>query len=114
MNIATLTSSRAILIETEILITVLAIGGWGGFVSFLMKKDTKNSEVHRSIMDCLAQIVISCFTGFVLSIIAIEKDLGFNFVMLAAGIGGVFATPILRVLGDKVKNFLAGTKIINK
>ncbi|WP_414713893.1 phage holin family protein [Scandinavium sp.] len=114
VTLVNVSSSRVVLLELEILITVLAIGGWGGFVSFLMKKGTKNTEVHRNVMECLAQIVISCFSGFILSIMAIEKELSFNLVMLAAGVGGVFATPIIRLIGDKVKNVLSSIKIDGK
>lgn len=47
-------------------------------------------------MHCLTQVVVSCFTSFLLSAVAIEKELSFNMVLLAAGLGGVFAGPILK------------------
>ncbi len=102
-------SAKVVLIELEILITVLAIGGWGGFVSFLMNKE--NTETHKNVMDCLAQITISCFTGFILSVVAIDRNMSFNMVVLTAGLGGVFATPILRILGEKVKAFFSKTSM---
>ncbi|WP_426445917.1 phage holin family protein [Siccibacter colletis] len=110
---AHITSSRIILVELEVLITIIMIGGWGGFVCFLMKRE-ENSEVHRNIMDCLAQIAISCFTGFIVSVIAIDRNLSFNMVMLAAGLGGVFASPILRLLGDKVKAYVVNNTLVKK
>nr|WP_129361768.1 phage holin family protein [uncultured Enterobacter sp.] len=98
-------SSRVILLELEVLVIVLVIGGWGGFVSYLMKR--KDNAIHRNIMECLTQIVISCFTGFILSAIAIDRQMTMNMTIIVAGLGGVFATPILRILGVKVKNFLS-------
>ena len=55
-------------------------------------------------------MVISCFTSFLLSALAIEKELSFNMVLLAAGLGGVFAGPILKVLGDKIIRMLDNAK----
>ncbi|EAM1648185.1 hypothetical protein EIN11_21725, partial [Salmonella enterica] len=57
---------------------------------------------------CLTQIVISCFTSFLLSAIAIEKECSFNMVLLAAGLGGVFAGPILKILGQRIKKIIEG------
>lgn len=94
-------------LELEVLITVVIIGGWGGFVSFLMRKREK-LPTRNYFYECLAQIIVSCFTGFILSIIAIERGLSSNLVMVAAGIGGVFASPLLRLLGEKVKKSLSG------
>ena len=62
-------------------------------------------------MTCLTQVVISCFTRFLLSAIAIEKGFSFNMVLLAAGLGGVFAGPILKILGEKVKSAVGGSKL---
>lgn len=99
-----LETSEVVLLEMEILLTVVATGAWGGFVSYLLKSNRKKTEpMHKGIMSCLTQIVISCFTSFLLSAIAIEKGLSFNMILLAAGIGGVFAAPILKFLGDKLK-----------
>lgn len=98
-------SSRVVLVELEILLTVLAVGAWGGFVSFLMNKET--TEAHKNIMNCLAQITISCFTGFILSMVAIGRNMSFHMIVLAAGLGGVFATPILRTLGEKIRDFFS-------
>ncbi len=100
-----ITSSRFLLLEAEILLSILAIGGWGGFVSYLMKKH-KASDLQHRVMNCLSQITVSCFTAFVLSIFAIEKALSFNMVVIAAALGGVFASTILRILGDKLSKFL--------
>ncbi|EEP7615035.1 hypothetical protein HCK39_004686, partial [Salmonella enterica] len=52
---------------------------------------------------------ISCFTSFLLSAIAIEKECSFNTVLLAAGLGGVFAGPILKILGQRIKKIIEGS-----
>ncbi|MDY46317.1 hypothetical protein EB962_08500 [Salmonella enterica] len=97
-------TTEVVLLELEILLTIIAIGAWGGFVSYLLRKDKKEyNSSHESIKYCLTQIVISCFTSFLLSAIAIEKECSFNMVLLAAGLGGVFAGPILKILGQRIK-----------
>ncbi|TMV68774.1 hypothetical protein FGX42_21730, partial [Salmonella enterica subsp. enterica serovar Heidelberg] len=62
-------TTEVVLLELEILLTIISIGAWGGFVSYLLRKDKT---------ECLTQIVISCFTSFLLSAIAIEKECSFN------------------------------------
>ncbi|WP_323080357.1 phage holin family protein [Klebsiella quasipneumoniae] len=107
-----LETTEVVLLEVEILLTVIAIGAWGGFVSFLLRKNKEEAtETHQGIMSCLTQIVISCFTSFLLSALAIDKGLSFNMVLLAAGLGGVFAGPILKILGEKIKDAIGGVKI---
>ncbi|POP41360.1 hypothetical protein CHU32_22790 [Superficieibacter electus] len=97
-------TSEVVLLEMEILVTVVATGAWGGFVSYLIKSGKKKNEsIQKGIMSCLTQIVISCFTSLLLSAIAVEKGFNFNMVLLSAGIGGVFAAPILKFLGEKLK-----------
>ncbi|EKG6260048.1 hypothetical protein O3727_004268, partial [Salmonella enterica] len=43
------------------------------------------------------------------SAIAIEKECSFNTVLLAAGLGGVFAGPILKILGQRIKKIIEGS-----
>ncbi|VUS75284.1 phage holin family protein [Klebsiella spallanzanii] len=108
-----LETTEVVLLEVEILITIIATGAWGGFVSYLIRRDKQEGDdnSHKGIMHCLTQVVISCFTSFLLSAIAIEKELSFNMVLLAAGLGGVFAGPILKILGEKIKKALEEAKI---
>lgn len=108
-----LATTEVVLLEVEILFTIIAIGAWGGFVSYLIRRDKQEGDEysHKGIMHCLTQLVISCFTSFLLSAIAIEKELSFNMVLLAAGLGGVFAGPILKILGKKIKKVLENIKV---
>ncbi len=40
MSIAAhIATPKLVLVELEILLTIIAIGGWGGFVSYLMKRE---------------------------------------------------------------------------
>ena len=104
---AQIETPKAILLEMEIIFTVIATGAWGGFVSYLMKSNTsKANHLHKGIISCLAQIVISCFTSFLVSAVAIEKGLSLNMILLFSGIGGVFAVPILKIVGAKVWQIL--------
>lgn len=102
-----LPNTEVVLLEVEILLTLISVGAWGGFVSyFIGKEKTQQSDAHKSVMNCVKQVVISCFTSFLLSALAIEKGFSFNMVLLAAGLGGVFAAPILKILGDKIKKHI--------
>ena len=107
-----LATTEVVLLEVEIFITIIAIGAWGGFVSYLIRRDKQEGDdhSHKGIMHCLTQVVVSCFTSFLLSAVAIEKELSFN-MLLAAGLGGVFAGPILKILGEKIKKALENAKI---
>ncbi|MBZ7671965.1 phage holin family protein [Klebsiella grimontii] len=110
---AQIETPKAILLEMEILFTVIATGAWGGFVSYLMKSNAgKTSNMHKGIISCLTQIVISCFTSFLVSAIAIEKGLSLNMILLFAGIGGVFAVPILKIVGAKVRQILNSNDLL--
>ncbi|MEO3990145.1 phage holin family protein [Pseudocitrobacter cyperus] len=116
MSIANhLDTSEVALLELEILFTIVATGAWGGFVSYLIKADKKSTKnINKGIMSCLTQVVVSCFTSFLLSAVAIEKNCSFNIVLLAAGLGGVFAGPILKVFGELVKRFLEDYNILKR
>ncbi|HDG1670495.1 phage holin family protein [Kluyvera ascorbata] len=106
---AQLETPRAVLIEVEVIAMVIAIGAWGGVVSFLLKSEgLKASSFHCRLMRCLNQIIISCFTSFILSAVAVEKGLSFNMILLFAGVGGVFSIPIIKILGARVKRIVSG------
>ncbi|CBG86792.1 phage holin family protein [Citrobacter rodentium] len=104
-----LETPKAILLEIEIVAIVIATGAWGGIVSYLLKSEKfKASDFHKRLMGCITQVIISCFTSFLLSVVAVEKGYSFNMILLFAGIGGVFAVPILKILGARVKRMMNG------
>ena len=60
-----LATTEVVLLEVEIFITIIAIGAWGGFVSYLIRRDKQEGDdhSHKGIMHCLTQVVVSCFTS---------------------------------------------------
>lgn len=81
----------------------------GGGVSYLLKSEgAKASSLQCRLMRCFTQIIISCFTSFILSALAVEKGLSFNMILLFAGVGGVFSVPIIKLLGARVKRIVSG------
>ncbi|EMU1128519.1 TPA: phage holin family protein [Citrobacter koseri] len=102
-----LSNNRVVLLELEILLTIVTVGGWGGIVSYLLiRGKRKHADFYTSIKSCLTQVVVSCFTSFLLSAIAIEKEFSFNMVLLVAGLGGVFSGPVLKFLSGKIKKLI--------
>ena len=113
MNVHELSSSGLAILELEVLATVLTLGSWGGVVSFLIRK-RRGTNFIKNIHECILQVIVSCFTGLILSAVAIEKASSFNYVIMAAGMGGVFSVPILKILGAGVKKLLKSTDFLNK
>lgn len=94
-------AKEVVFIEFELLVSILVISSWGGLVLFIMRCKTKPTV--EDIYKCFAQIVVSCFTGFLLSIVLIERDMSFNMILLTSGMGGVLGGPLLMIAGDRVK-----------
>ncbi|WP_348253735.1 phage holin family protein, partial [Salmonella enterica] len=70
---------EVVLLELQILLTIISIGPWGGFDSYLLRKaKTEYNSSHETTKYCLTQIVISCFTTFLLTAIAVEKECNLN------------------------------------
>jgi hypothetical protein len=99
-------AKEVVFIEFELLVSILVMSSWGGLVRFIMR--CKSKPTVEDVYKCFAQIVVSCFTGFLLSIVFIEMDMGFNMILMTSGIGGVLGGPLLILAGDRVKK-LAGT-----
>lgn len=101
-----ISNSKVILLDLDVLITIITVGAWGGIVSYLLRKSRrKYTKFNTRLKYCLTQIIISCFTSFLLSIVAIEKAFSFNMVLLVAGLGGVFSGPVLRFFNDWIKKY---------
>lgn len=94
-------AKEVVFIEFELLVSILVMSSWGGLVRFIMCCKTKPTV--EDIYKCFAQIVVSCFTGFLLSIVFIERDMGFNMILLTSGMGGVLGGSLLMIAGDRVK-----------
>ena len=54
-----LATTEVVLLEVEIFITIIAIGAWGGFVSYLIRRDKQEGDdhSHKGIMHCLTQVL---------------------------------------------------------
>jgi fluoride ion exporter CrcB/FEX len=103
------TTPKVILIELEVLFLVIATGAWGGVVRYLLKTNKKSDKgVMPFLANCLTQIIISCFTSFLLSAIAIEQGLSFNMILVFAGIGGVCSGAILKSIATKIQKIVSG------
>ncbi len=91
-------TTEVVLLELEILLTIISIWRVGRLcqLSFYAKIRQNIIVLMKVFKYCLTQIVISCFTSFLLSAIAIEKECSFNIVLLAAGLGGVFRESDLK------------------
>ena len=50
-----LATTEVVLLEVEIFITIIAIGAWGGFVSYLIRRDKQEGDdhSHKGIMHFL-------------------------------------------------------------
>ncbi|MDA8500816.1 MULTISPECIES: phage holin family protein [unclassified Citrobacter] len=88
------------IIELETILAVIIVSAWGGVVSYLMRETRRRTQ--KNIKGCLKQVVISCFTGFLLSSIALDKGAGTHMILILSGLGGVFAGPVLKMLKDKL------------
>nr|WP_318383059.1 phage holin family protein [uncultured Enterobacter sp.] len=95
---------QGIVEDIKLLCLVIFLGGWGGIVFYIMRKEKK--DFRTDLFSCFSQIVTSCFTGLLMGILALEKGFSFNMVLVVSGIAGVFASPILKLLGEKIKNYL--------
>ncbi|EGT0661276.1 hypothetical protein JAF83_001439 [Citrobacter werkmanii] len=99
MVISSEPAQRAI-IEFEIILAVIVVSAWGGVVSYLLRES--RGRIHKNIKGCLKQVIISCFSGYLLSGIAIDKGYSTNMILILSGLGGVFAGPVLKILKTKI------------
>ncbi|MBU9818416.1 phage holin family protein, partial [Rahnella sp. BCC 1045] len=73
---------------------------WGGIVRYIMLRVTY--RFFQDMINCLLQIVVSCFCGMMVSIILINRNISDTRILVLAGLGGVFSGPILNILGKKI------------
>ncbi|WP_459175884.1 phage holin family protein [Ewingella americana] len=90
--------------DPEIVMAIIGMAGWGGIVRYIMLRTTK--PVMADILACLLQIVVSCFSGMLLSIWVLSRNANDDKVLIIAGLGGVFAGPIITLLGKKITAFI--------
>ncbi|MFU2317047.1 phage holin family protein [Rahnella sp. PCH160] len=102
-----------VLLNHEIIRAVIGMSAWGGIVRYIMLRQKK--PIMEELLACLLQVVVSCFTGMLLSIFVLSRDANDDKLLIMAGLGGVFAGPIITLLGKKIASlidsFAPSTKI---
>lgn len=84
----------------DLLFSILGMAAWGGIVRFIMLR--KNHALMTGFTGCFLQVIISCFIGMILSIFVLSRNASSERVLIVAGLGGVFASPIMAILGKKI------------
>ncbi|HBV5762279.1 TPA: phage holin family protein [Klebsiella pneumoniae] len=89
-------------------LALLIIAGWGGLVRFLM--DVKQSKATWSLINALAQMVVSGFTGVIAGLVSIESGLSIYMILATAGISGAMGSVALTYFWER----LTGIKDANQ
>lgn len=93
-----------VLMDPSIIRAVIGMSAWGGIVRYIMLRQKK--PFMEEIRDCLLQIIVSCFTGLILSIFVLSRNANDDKLLIMAGLGGVFAGPIMTLLGKKIASLI--------
>ncbi|PBI79541.1 hypothetical protein A9993_07225 [Rahnella victoriana] len=93
-----------VLMEHGIVLAIVGMSAWGGFVRYIMLRTRK--PFIEELKACLLQIVVSCFTGMLVSIFVLSRDASDDRLMIVAGLGGVFAGPLLTLVGKKIAGYI--------
>jgi|SRR5471030_1347750 len=93
-----------IAMDPEIVMAIIGMSAWGGIVRYIMLRKAK--PVLADVWGCLLQIIVSCFSGMLLSIWVLSRNANDDKVLIIAGLGGVFAGPIITLLGKKLTGFI--------
>ncbi|WP_137764345.1 phage holin family protein [Nissabacter sp. SGAir0207] len=98
--------------EFELFLTIIVMATWGGVIRILLQPG-KLPKKNR-ISNCIMQVCISCFTGFILSVLGIERGLSPHMVIMVAGLGGVFSGTLLTALGERISSIVQGRTLLTK
>ncbi|WP_276158428.1 phage holin family protein [Klebsiella pneumoniae] len=71
-------------------LVLLIIACWGGLVRYLI--DVKQSKATWSLINALAQMVVSGFTGVIAGLVSIESGLSIYMILATAGISGAMGS----------------------
>ncbi|MFS7246009.1 phage holin family protein [Rahnella inusitata] len=101
-----------VLMDRDIVMAIIGMSAWGGIVRYIMLRQKK--PIMEEIRACVLQVIVSCFSGMLLSIFVLAHDANDDRLLVIAGLGGVFAGPIITLLGRKfaaiIENFSPGGK----
>ena len=98
--------------EFKLLLVILIMASWGGVIRVLLQKDSLSRE-HLA-RRCIAQVIISCFSGFILSVLGLERGLSSHMIIMMAGLGGAFSGTLLTAAGERIKNIIGGNAVVIK
>ncbi|BCG09939.1 MULTISPECIES: phage holin family protein [Buttiauxella] len=93
-----------IFIEPFIFFAIIGMAAWGGIVKRIMITQKKNSRVGIKVY--LQQMVVSIFSGLILSIMVLSRNASDDRVLIVAGLGGVFSGPILTIISKKINTLI--------
>lgn len=93
-----------LLMDHRIVLCVIGMAAWGGIVRYIMLRQQK--PILDEIRACLLQIVVSCFSGMLLSIFVLSRNANDDRLLVIAGLGGVFAGPLLTLIGKRIAGFV--------
>jgi len=110
MNTATIENFA--FMEFELLLVILIMASWGGIIRVLLQKDGLSKE--NLVLRCISQVVVSCFSGFILSVLGLERGLSTHMIIMMAGLGGAFSGTLLTAAGERIKNIIGGNAVIIK
>lgn len=89
-------------------LVLLIIACWGGLVRYLI--DVKQSKATWSLINALAQMVVSGFTGVIAGLVSIESGLSIYMILATAGISGAMGSVALTYFWER----LTGIKDANQ
>lgn len=107
VSVATTTFRDIINVDHKVILSIFGMAAWGGIVRYIMTKRGRMSFSDISLVIC--QVIISCFSGFILSVVALAHNGQNDKILMLAGLGGVFSGPIITLLGRKISDFTEKT-----
>ncbi|AGR61947.1 TPA: hypothetical protein PP061_004190 [Salmonella bongori] len=102
----TQTTEFIMFLPYDFLINIILLGGWGGIVNILLKRDGQ----RKTLQKMLRQITVSGFVSILISLIFIKEGFQKESILIGAGVGGVSGRKILEIIIDKISGILVGGK----
>lgn len=81
-------------------LVLLIIACWGGLVRYLI--DVKQSKATWSLINALAQMVVSGFTGVIAGLVSIESGLSIYMILATSGISGAMGSVALTYFWERL------------
>lgn len=81
-------------------LVLLIIACWGGLVRYLI--DVKQSKATWSLINALAQMVVSGFTGVIAGLVSIESGLSIYMILATSGISGAMGSVALTYFWERI------------